>query len=89
LHSNAYLRDTPIQGETTLVFPRQGVYALEQYVDDELSARAVIAADDVNNPKILQLLEADRERVRQGELLVIAKGAQQVPEENPARISAL
>ena len=89
MQSSAYLRDTPIQGETTLIFPRQGVYALEQYVDDELSARSVIAADDVNNPKIIRLLEADRERVRQGELLVIAKGAQQVPEENPARISAL
>jgi hypothetical protein len=89
MRSNAYLRDTPIQGETTLVFPRQGVYALEQYVDDELSARSVIAAEDVNNPKFVRLLEADRERVRQGELLVIAKGAQQVPKENLARISAL
>lgn len=81
MQSNAYLRDTPIQGETTLVFQRQGVYALEQYVDDELSARSVIAADDVNNPKFVRLLEADRERVRQGELLVIVKGAYQVREE--------
>ena len=88
LHSNAYLRDTPIQGQTTLVFPRQGVYALEQYVDDELSARAVIAADDVNNPKIIRLLEVDQERVRQGELLVLAKGAQQAPEVDPPRTSA-
>ncbi len=86
LQSNAYLRDTPIQGETIIVFPRQGVYALEQYVDDELSARAIIAADDVNNPKFIRLLEADQERVRQGELLVIVKGAQQALEIGLPRI---
>ena len=83
MQSNAYLRDTPIRGETTLVFPRQGVYALEQHVDDELSARAVIAADDVNNPKFIRLLEAHLERVRQGELLVLVMGAQHASEIKP------
>jgi hypothetical protein len=66
-------RDIDLRGEITLPFPHQGVYVLDQYVEDKRIARTHFMADDVNNPMSYSLMDEDIQKIKNGESLMLLR----------------
>lgn len=62
-----------LHGEITLPFPRQGVYVLDQYLEEKRIARAYFLADDINKPMAYLLREEEIQLIRNGESLMLAR----------------
>lgn len=75
--SSSFLRDTRIEGELIMSFSEAGVYLLEQYVDDSLSADAVILVDDYKNPSFYSLTSDGIESIEKDKGLFLVRNSEQ------------
>lgn len=66
----------PVYGEFVVKIPEAGVYFFNLYVDDQFLSSILLAAETDKPKYSYYLLEEDLERVKSGELLILAKRSQ-------------
>ncbi len=76
-------RDITLHGAITLSFPRQGIYVLDQYLEDKRIARAHFIADDFEKPMFYRLIDKDIQKIKNGESLMLLRDSMDIDSLTP------